>query len=613
MPTIQTTTMPTIRFDDTAGPDMLNVPLDALLRSRLLVQANSGGGKSRVLRALLEQTHGRVLQLVLDPEGEFSTLRERFNFVLAGKDGDVPAHPKIARVLCRRLVETNASAVIDLYDLSMTERREFVKLFLTELMALPRALWKPALIVLDEGHLFAPERGSGEAQSLEAVIALCTQGRKRGFCSVIATQRISKLHKDVAAELLNKMIGRTGLDVDMKRAGDELGMDKEHRQALRELSPGEFFAFGPAMGGHVQRVRSGAVLTTHPDSNSLGVIAPPANASVQALVAQIGDLPKLAVQEQDERAALEQQVRDLQKRVRELVSLRMNQPAVVDDAKLRAEYERGVKVGHVHGSEATRRHAQRVVDAIRQRVVRYVQDFGEALEGELSRLDDLALLAKPEPDEPVTVGTHANRLYAEAAAKATPDAMPLPKPKPAAPVSRRVSETTTTTGTAKISSTMRRMLAVLVTLDALGVEWPEKRTMAGWSGVSHTTGTFSNQLRGLRDAGCIEVDGQSLRITEVGRMFADPAPSITTLAQLHEVWASKFSATVARMFVALLELSGPRCTPVRKADLAAAVGVSHTTGTFSNQLRELRTPGVIEDVNREAIRLTALVWPEGLR
>jgi hypothetical protein len=81
------------------------VDLDRLVASRMLIQANSGGGKSRAIRQLLEETHGRVQHLVLDPEGEFATLRERFDYVLAGKEGDVQATPKTAKLLCRRLVE----------------------------------------------------------------------------------------------------------------------------------------------------------------------------------------------------------------------------------------------------------------------------------------------------------------------------------------------------------------------------------------------------------------------------------------------------------------------------------------------------------------------------
>jgi hypothetical protein len=44
----------------------------------------------------------------------------------------------------------------------------------------------------------------------------------------VATQRLSKLHKDCAAELLNKFIGYTD-DVDLQAAGDQLGMTKEQR------------------------------------------------------------------------------------------------------------------------------------------------------------------------------------------------------------------------------------------------------------------------------------------------------------------------------------------------------------------------------------------------
>jgi hypothetical protein len=41
-----------------------------------------------------------------------------------------------------------------------------------------------------------------------------SQGRKRGFAGIIATQRLSKLHKDAAAEANNVIIGRTWLDAD---------------------------------------------------------------------------------------------------------------------------------------------------------------------------------------------------------------------------------------------------------------------------------------------------------------------------------------------------------------------------------------------------------------
>lgn len=304
-------TAPRLTFTNEAGG--IHVDLERLVASRLLLQANSGGGKSWMLRYLLEQTHGKIQQIVLDPEGEFSTLRERFDYLLAGKDGDVPAEPKTAKVLARRLLELGASAVIDLYDLNLDDRRKFVRLFLEELMHLPRALWRPLLVVVDEAHNFAPEKG--QAESTNAVIALCTQGRKRGFSALLATQRLSKLHKDAAAELLNKLIGRTGLDIDIARAGDELGFDKQTRLTLRDLQPGNFYAFGPAISRAVLQVRSGKVTTTHPEPGKIAPPAPPPPAAVKKLVAQLQDL---AAQAKNEALTIEEKDREIARLSREL-------------------------------------------------------------------------------------------------------------------------------------------------------------------------------------------------------------------------------------------------------------------------------------------------------
>lgn len=72
------------------------IDVDRLISTRMLACANSGSGKSWALRRILEQTHGAAQQIVLDPEGEFFTLRERLDYVLAGKGGDCPAEPRSA-------------------------------------------------------------------------------------------------------------------------------------------------------------------------------------------------------------------------------------------------------------------------------------------------------------------------------------------------------------------------------------------------------------------------------------------------------------------------------------------------------------------------------------
>lgn len=274
------------------------IDLQVLLETRLLVQAGSGGGKSWALRRILEQTAPKVQQLVIDPEGEFATLREKFDYVIAAaRDADAVASPQTAALLARRLMESGVSAILDIYDLKHHERVLFVRRFLDALVNLPRKLWHPVLVVLDEAHVFCPQIGSAESAS--AVIDIATRGRKRGICAVLATQRLSKLHKDAAAEMQNKLIGLTGLDVDVKRAADELGLaPKDAVHTLRALDPGQFYAFGPALTRAPSLVKIGPVATTHPKAGQRMLQAPPpASPKVRAELAKLADLQKDAEQE----------------------------------------------------------------------------------------------------------------------------------------------------------------------------------------------------------------------------------------------------------------------------------------------------------------------------
>jgi len=305
--------MSKILINDTVGID-----LSTLIDTRLLVQANSGGGKSWLLRRLLEQSHGKVQQIIIDLEGEFSTLREKYDYILAAKEGDTAAEPQSAALLARRLLELHVSAIIDLYELSHQERKRFGRLFLSAMINAPKSVWHPCLVIVDEAHVFAPQVGQSEA--MEAVIDLATRGRKRGYCAVLATQRLSKLHKDAVAELNNKLIGRTGLDIDRKRAAEELGFTtKEDAISLRNLAPGEFYAFGPAISESVEKVAIGPVTTSHPKAGAriITQVTPP-TAKIRSIIAQLADLPQEAHQESQDMDTLKAENASLKRRITQL-------------------------------------------------------------------------------------------------------------------------------------------------------------------------------------------------------------------------------------------------------------------------------------------------------
>ena len=107
----------------------------------------------------------------------------------------------------------------------------------------------------------------------------------------------SWLHKDAGAEANNKLIGRTFLDIDMKRAGDELGFaSKTQILQLRELESGEFFGFGSAMSAKgVIKTKIGNVMTTHPTAGARKLfVPPPATSKIRKILEKITDLPKEA-------------------------------------------------------------------------------------------------------------------------------------------------------------------------------------------------------------------------------------------------------------------------------------------------------------------------------
>ena len=317
--------------------------LERLLETRLLLQANSGGGKSWAIRRLLEQTHGQVQQIVLDVEDEFHTLREKFDYVLAGAGGDCPADCRSAALLAKKLLELNVSAIIGIYELKAHERVRFVRLFLDAIINAPRALWHPVIVVVDEAHTYCPQVGSAESSG--AVIDLMTRGRKRGFCGILATQRISKLHKDAAAEANNKLIGRSALDVDMKRAGDELGFSsREDQSKLRTLKPGDFFVFGPAVSDQVISMKVGAVQTVHPKAGQRFAAAPPPREKVKKILAQLADLPKEAEKEIQTIAILQAKVRELERGAKAIPQARAQivTPLGKEDKKAISELQRAI-------------------------------------------------------------------------------------------------------------------------------------------------------------------------------------------------------------------------------------------------------------------------------
>jgi hypothetical protein len=255
--------MTDIVLGTTTSKIAVTLHLEELLATRLLVQGNSGSGKSHLLRRLIEQSAPYVQQVIIDPEGDYVQLADRYgHVVIAAQDYSVKGMEEIGA----RVRQHRYSAVLNLESMpDIDGQMRQAAAFLRGMFDAEREHWHSVLVFVDEAQIFAPSgtEGSDDARkaTLAAMVNLMCRGRKRGLCGIIATQRLAKLAKNVAAECANFLMGRTLLDIDMARASDLLGMDKKKAEIFRDLTPGRFIGLGSAIARRPIEISIGSVET----------------------------------------------------------------------------------------------------------------------------------------------------------------------------------------------------------------------------------------------------------------------------------------------------------------------------------------------------------------
>ena len=558
-----------------------HLDIKTLLKSRLLVQANSGGGKSWLLRKIMEETHGKVQQIILDPEDDFSTLREKYDFVLAGKGGDISVDPRTAEVFAHKILELRADVIINLYELKKHDRVRFVKLFLEAMVNAPKSLWHPALIFLDEAHDFAPEKTKSE--SLGAVIDMESRGRKRGFCLIPATQRPAKLDKDVAAECRNKLVGFANISIDRKRAAEELGLvGREEILELRDMQEGEFFAIGPAFPRGLNKIKIGMVKTTHHEAGEVAAkhTKPVATSKVKKILSKLIDLPQEAEQELHDKQEMKSRIRELERELRETkkaVKVETKIEKVVDPKAIKKAQDefKAEFMREFANSEATLYQA--------------ISDFGRSLR------KSFGAVAEQLKKSSAMIGQadHLNRVQ---------DRMCKSVLVPIAPKKKETA--------AETSDDARRFgrceRAIVKFLAMRQGHSFNKTQIAVMTQYSPTSGGFNNSLSNLVQAGMIYRQGDKISLSDGfdARSFLGDdylAPEADSLVG----WLSKLPKCERHIFDTLKSNQGAAFT---KDQIAQQTGYSATSGGFNNAVSKLNTLGLIQrnrdgtiELNKEII------------
>ena len=564
------------------GRDGKNVKadLEILMTGRLLVTANSGAGKTYLLKRMVEQAFGKIQIIVVDPEGEFSPLREKFPFIIVGKGGDVAADVKTAPLLAHRLLETRLSAVCDIYEMRPTDRHAWVAAFCTALVEAPKSFRHPCLVILDEAHMFAPEKG--ESVALQALADLASRGRKRGLCIVCATQRLALLSKNVTSLLQNRLMGSMFEDVDIKRAGEILGIGpgeayRDFAYQLRVLEPGNFWALGRAISKEKILFKVGPIETSHgEDANKYATEPPPPPEKVLDLLEKFKDLPKEAEERIKTESQLRQEIRTLHAELRK----KSTTPATIDTKQL----------------------------ASAQNVIRYLEQQVADFQGYGTQLRNYAIQKDRAIDEIgraiEKIGAPINRLVVEGLKMPDP---PKPRkeshdqptvqtnlrtqtPRPAHHVSTPVFAKVETNG--DLTGPERKILVALSQLRAIGKDTPSKPMVAGWSGYSPEGGAFGNPIGALRSKGYITYPAPAtVQLTAEGLAQVGEQQPPASEQEIQQRILNILTGPERKILAALLNHGKDE---ISKEDLAAASGYEVEGEAFGNPIGALRTKGFLD-------------------
>jgi len=476
----------------------IKIELPKLIASRALLCANSGGGKSYALRKILEEAGKNVMSIVLDYEGEFKTLREKFDFLLIGPAGDVPINISAAPLLPRKLMELSVSTIIDISDLKLHDRILYVKKFLDALIELPHKYWKPCLVIVDEAHNLC---GQQEKQaSAHAVIDLMTRGRKRGYCGILSTQRISKLHKDAVAEANYYLVGRTSLDIDMNRASEILGFaSKADKKSLRTLTPGTFYFFDPQSDG-IEKVKVAKTQTTHSKVgiDLKGKITPP-TAKIKAMLSKLNDLPKEAQSQVRTLEELKKQNRELQRELKKLSTGRAD-PRQQHSGASEKQIEAAGKKGFAE-AETQYKTRLKTIEKTSQLLMRKLNQIGQLAETEGIMIDSKPVVSRSNPFEIKQPSKDLITGVSAGIKQRTPN-------RPSQTTQRaRIRPPAAIEGDKPLGRCARSILSLLYNNPQRGF----KITLVGvFTGYSNKSGGFKNAISKLNAAGLIIRRGKEI-------------------------------------------------------------------------------------------------------
>jgi hypothetical protein len=238
------------------------IPASTLHTGRTAVLGMSGSGKSHLIGVLCEEMCKLDLPIIIvDPEGEYSTLKEKYEIVWAcnEKDADIMLNIESAKKLAEGIVAQGGRLILDISESS--NEFQILSIFLNTLYLKESELRSPILVIVEEADRFVPQSRGDQIRELHEI---SRRGRKRGIGVMLATQRPAMVDKNVLSQCGNQFIGKLRTQNDLEAVSIFFPY-KRLLDRLPEMERGEFYVMGEiSPSPHLIKVRPRE--TTHKGS-----------------------------------------------------------------------------------------------------------------------------------------------------------------------------------------------------------------------------------------------------------------------------------------------------------------------------------------------------------
>jgi hypothetical protein len=193
----------------------------------------SGSGKTNLVAVIAEAAHTIGLPfLIIDPSGDYASLKSLGRVLVVGSQGDIkntfPQTEWIQQTIAA--FQSGRSIVIEMNRstnqnrLSIADKREMFTLIISHFLTLQQNTRYTALLIIEEAHLFAPQKQKGK-QDIEALTILeeiARMGRRSGILLALASQRPRDLEADIATQCNLTFIGHLEHRLDYVQVQDLL-------------------------------------------------------------------------------------------------------------------------------------------------------------------------------------------------------------------------------------------------------------------------------------------------------------------------------------------------------------------------------------------------------